>query len=555
MTEWTWKFRDDSEDAADRLAPILREWDYLEERPGAKVLKSNLLRKVISIPASDELPALIVKRYHVRSWRERLKYFLTASRAQREWEALGTFECCGVTGPRRLAMGEVRRGGALTRAGLIMETVEHAVPLPTALRGARPCDSEALFRHVGTEIARMHAAGVDHTDLHAGNILVSTRGHTVYLLDLHATYLGAALPVARRTNNLARLFHSLSDYLDYPRARALLDAYRQLDPAVELPPTSRWVDRLEAQARALENVRLRSRSKRCWRNSSEFVKEARGLWRIHRRRDLDPELLDPYLLGKIDLDVIYKDRKDQTVGSTTLMTPSGLRKIVVKTRRYSSLFKRLSYACIRGPLERAWGAARALDVREIPNPRALALMTERRFGLPFQSVLLTEHAGTAEPLHSDLFERFLSPGGDRRALHAETAELARLVRRLHDTGIYHRDLNPMNFLIGRDEGDGPRLLLVDLDSIHLGRRLNDRRRHKNLVQLGLLPEGHITTRDRLRFLRDYDRGDGRYFTEAWIRSLSESIADATVKIIARMSKQEAAGVENVGHQAFCREEQ
>ncbi|MEM7260833.1 MAG: lipopolysaccharide kinase InaA family protein [Planctomycetota bacterium] len=556
MRGWNWTFADGTPALEGRLESVLEEWDSLETRPGVEVLKSNAVRTVLSVPATADHPALVVKRYHVRSWRERLKYFLVPSRAAREWDALRTFARGGVSGPEVLAMGEARRGGALVRAGLIMRRVEETRSLPVLL-GSVTHPAHELLHAVGAEIGRMHAAGVDHTDLHAGNILVRdgvpwTERGSVVLLDLHATHLGALLPDTRRIENLAKLFHSLSDDLDDPRALALLDGYRSVERDALAGNPHRWLRRLERRARALENVRLASRSKRCWKRSSEFVAERRGLWRVHRRREIPFEVIEPYLLGQFELDQIYKDRPDQVVGSATWVSDDGVRKIVVKRRTYSRFWKRLSYCIIRGPLERAWGAARALDVRGVPNPQALALMSERRFGLPHQSILLTEHAGAAEPLHADLFERFLPPrSGSRRQLHGETRVLAQLVRRLHDTGIYHRDLNPNNVLIGSDEDGAPRFLLVDLDSIHLGRRLDDRRRAKNLVQLGLLPEGHITTRDRLRFLRDYDRGDRRFFTREFIRELSEDIADETVRILARMSRQEAGvGPERVGHAAF-----
>ena len=89
-------------------------------------------------------------------------------------------------------------------------------------------------------------------------------------------------------------------------------------------------------------------------------------------------------------------------------------------------------------------------------------------------------------------------------------------------------------------GPGAEFQLVDLDSVRPGQRLTERRRQKNLVQLGLVPEGHVRPLDRLRFLHAYDRGEGRYFSRDWIESLDRRLADEVIRIMARISEKETA---------------
>ncbi|MFN0059641.1 MAG: lipopolysaccharide kinase InaA family protein [Planctomycetota bacterium] len=553
-TNWTWQFANAVESA---LAPMLARWSELEAIPGAKILKQNLLRTVIAVPATDRLPALIVKRYRSRDLWEQCKYWFLPSRAAREWEALRHLAASGVTGPRALAMGECRASGRLVGAGLIMEQITDGDPAPRwlELRSVPPDDAKAtslradrraVLAALGREVARLHAAGVDHTDLHAGNLLVaapapSGTGPRIWILDLHATYIGVALPAARRLANLARLSHSLIGSTDLSERLAMVAAYLS-EPSVgnTLGEAAHVLDLLESRAERIESIRLASRSKRCWQNSSDFHHLRRGSLRIWHRREVPQAALISFSEETPSFTKIFKQRADTVVGVTQLDVGARVLDIVVKTRRLTSLLARLAYRFYPGPLERAWGAARALEVRGIPTPRALALLVQRRWGLPVRAVLVTELVSNAKPLHTQLWEEYRAPRTrSRRALYAQIRAIAEMVRRLHDTGIYHRDLNPMNLLVARESAAAAwTAQLVDLDSIHLGRRLTQRRRQKNLVQLGLLPEGHITVRDKLRFLRDYDRGEGRYWNRTWIAELARQLGEETVRLIEKLCREE-----------------
>ncbi|MDZ7828823.1 MAG: lipopolysaccharide kinase InaA family protein [Halofilum sp. (in: g-proteobacteria)] len=63
------------------------------------------------------------------------------------------------------------------------------------------------WRDIGATIARMHAAGVDHADLNAHNILLIDEG-AVYLIDFDRGRLRPA-PGEWQARNLARLRRSL----------------------------------------------------------------------------------------------------------------------------------------------------------------------------------------------------------------------------------------------------------------------------------------------------------------------------------------------------------
>ncbi|MFQ5655428.1 MAG: lipopolysaccharide kinase InaA family protein, partial [Planctomycetota bacterium] len=283
---WSWELLPGTRPA---LRELLGAWGALELLPGAEILKANLARTVIALPASARRPSLIVKRYHVRGLRERLKYLALPSRAHREWQALRALWREGIPVPRPLAVGEERAGGILRRAGLIMERIVDVAPAPRALESARG-DRERraeLLGAMGALVARLHAFGADHGDLHAGNFLVRQDGPLdgplateVHVIDLHAVYLGGVIPRGRRIQNLARLLHSLTGMIDRREERALLDGYQAscgageellLADALSGPLRAD----LEGRARRLERIRLRSRTRRCWKRSTLFTKERR----------------------------------------------------------------------------------------------------------------------------------------------------------------------------------------------------------------------------------------------------------------------------------------
>ncbi|MFQ5655427.1 MAG: lipopolysaccharide kinase InaA family protein [Planctomycetota bacterium] len=282
----------------------------------------------------------------------------------------------------------------------------------------------------------------------------------------------------------------------------------------------------------------------------------RGRWRIHRRRELPASAIAPLTAEALPLAPIFKEEKGHRVGVAALAAEAAEHEVVVK-ERVVSLWRGLLHLLLRSPLERAWEAARALEVRRLPAPRALALLVEHRLAVPVRARLVSERVAGAVPLGADLLDRFYPHrrgDGARGALKARIVALAQLVRELHESGLYHRDLNPSNLLVAPDGAGGERLLLVDLDSLDPGRRLTLRRRRKNLVQLGLIPEGHISARDRLRFLHAYDGGDGHTWNRDSIAALDAALADEIVRIIARMSLHERRHGAEGGDPRFVAEE-
>ena len=142
--------------------------------------------------------------------------------------------------------------------------------------------------------------------------------------------------------------------------------------------------------------------------------------------------------------------------------------------------------------------ARAIE-RGASVAEPLAAITRRK-GPGFAHALATREVENARDLERVLAE---ARGKERRKALAAAGEA---VRRLHEAGIDHVDLNVKNVLVAGDQG-----VVIDLDR---GRAyLDEAARRRNLVRLLRsavklsVRGGRLEPRDPFRFARAYARGD------------------------------------------------
>ena len=113
---------------------------------------------------------------------------------------------------------------------------------------------------------------------------------------------------------------------------------------------------------------------------------------------------------------------------------------------------------------------RAMDL-PVPHPFAARY---RRHGLRYTADLITVCCGEVRPL-SRVLERGELPARRWR-------QIGRVLRRFHEHGVAHADLNAHNVLLG-DEGDGEAVFLVDFDQARAVRRQGGSRLEGNLKRL------------------------------------------------------------------------
>lgn len=158
-----------------------------------------------------------------------------------------------------------------------------------------------------------------------------------------------------------------------------------------------------------------------------------------------------------------------------------------------------------------------------------ALMTRRAYG----STNVPEHISRRGQL-------------DAAYRHRLIERMATAVRRMHDAGLFHADLNLMNILVRQEPGsstDEPEILIIDWDKALVRPRIGVIRRVRNLLRLSRSADKFarlgipITLSDKLRFLRIYCAGEMPWVYRLVLRSpiktaylLKWRLADALYRV-------------------------
>jgi len=173
---------------------------------------------------------------------------------------------------------------------------------------------------------------------------------------------------------------------------------------------------------------------------------------------------------------------------------------------------------------RAVRGAQMLESANIPHPAPLAAMNVLENGGITASYLVTELIADGDSL-----SRFtLGPAGelarDARRRKQILGQVAREVRRIHDAGLYTRDLQETNVMV-QDATDGYRVYFIDLEDYRKLRRVSWEQRLENLVHLDRSIGRFLCRAARLDFFYSYlgerpSHGEARRMIAEYIEVLS-----------------------------------
>jgi tRNA A-37 threonylcarbamoyl transferase component Bud32 len=365
---------------------------------------------------------------------------LFRDRAKKEASMLKALEEAGIPCPRLAATGRDD-----SNSYIITEEIPDAPLLRDLLE--RGGDARALVVALGHLVRNLQDAGFEHGDLHVGNILA--RDGTLYVMDVHRARKSARLSASRRLDGL--VFTAMSFLELRPKA----DLARFLRAA----GSDRWKEAWARLQRALYRY-YAGREKRCVEGGRGFGRTGR----VYHRTETEVERVLSWIRG----------------GPRTPVKLEGTRGL---WRSPDGLFLKQMR---RGRGTRYWRNAHGLAVRGLPTPRLLAASDAWVVGEWIEA--------------PDLFGFITNEFGrfTRRDRDRFIEGLARMIRRLHQTGVVHGDLKATNVLV--TEGG---FLLVDLDRVRFCETVAEEDRIFNLAQLNAAVTPPLARTDRLRFLRAY----------------------------------------------------
>lgn len=414
----------------------------------------------------------VIKTHHLATgrhrWREALKRWVGRSPAEREWRALLAFEAAGLPAPRPVALGRWPSGDAI----VVCEAVAGSA-LRDRYAAADDALRERLVVRLADAIARLHASGFGHGDLHLGNLWVRAASEEIVFLDLQR---------ARRTRRRADRLRDLASLelsllrADWPaEARAALRARLAVG------------DGFDTALRRFAADHVRGRSRRRLVPGRDLVRIRAGALRGLAERTIAPEAL----LAAVASAERAPNRRERRGGRAWIAQASlAGRAVVVKGHVARRGLARLA-AGLRGtPAARAFwrGAREQRLLGRTASP--LAYLEQRRYGLPGASWLVLEHVGEYD---LDAYR----PGSPREARALARAAGAWLAD-LHALGWHHADLKGSNLrLAPSPDGAMPRLWLVDLEDLEGPGPIDDEARLAALAQLNAsIADADWAPRDR-----------------------------------------------------------
>ena len=244
------------------------------------------------------------------------------------------------------------------------------------------------------------------------------------------------------------------------------------------------------------------------RPSPDHILLKKGAFSVLVSRDLDGELRrclvgDPDLLFSHPRCEVIKDQKKIKVGRVPLEIGGQEKWIYLKRYNSFSWRYRLISLFVRSGAMRSWSGAGTLREAGFSTGEPIAAVECRSWGTLTKSFYLSEEIPRGKTVDAYWREEVLpvrgSKGFDRRRKFLNG--LARLFRSLHQHDIYHNDLKDVNIVVCPVEGQ--RFYLLDLEGVRRYRRLNERRRIKNLVQLNRTMGKFLRRVEKLYWLREY----------------------------------------------------
>lgn len=331
----------------------------MTDAPALRVLKESG-RRSVRLETAPDGERIVVKRFASRTLAGAT---LDRARAAREHRMLAELHGRGLAVPRPLALE--RRDGAWE---VRMQWIDGAAALSEILAGRAewPVEPGRAARALGVLLARLHAAGLDHADLHAGNALLDASG-AAWAIDFHKARRVRRLRGKTLVRDLVSLAAGAREALGPRfRARFLLAWLRELPAGLSacLPDRAELAAAAERDARERRIGVVRHRRAR-WLRSGTACATVREPFRGLARRGAAIELV-----RELAREALARDGAPRAE-LATVRAPSGSAELA------GDVFL-LVTGLARAELLASWTAAARLEEHGLAAARPVAISVEPR---------------------------------------------------------------------------------------------------------------------------------------------------------------------------------
>lgn len=243
--------------------------------------------------------------------------------------------------------------------------------------------------------------------------------------------------------------------------------------------------------------------------------------------------------GLLELDLIFA-RDDMQVVKARLAERQTFRvragECSFYVKRYlnpesDSLLAGLFAQRFSSPAAREWHVLQRLEQLGVPAPHAAACMEEVVGGDLRRAAIITVGLPAEISLQKVIQTQDLTPA--RR--HGFAIELGRLLRRMHEGGVNHRDFYLVHIRVGVDDT----LYVTDLNRADIRKRVTRRWRVKDVAALEHSAPANVTRTDKARLWRAYAGGHLREH-----RDLIAAVLRKAARMSAHTRKRIAEGEAN-----------
>jgi len=472
---------------------------------GVELIRENMVRRILRVRIPPN-PPLVIKHYLPRGIGRSLLDSLRLPQWERECRMAMKLLEMGVPAPRPIFIAERQKLFLPAEGILATEEIVGGSTLKEFLEKGGSISQGLLLRLAGF-LADLHGKRIHHKDLHWDNIMVGECDQSLWLLDLHRVRMGFSFN-RRRIWNLAQLLGSMGPYLDPALRREFLREYLDLSSIPD--SVDEWERKLIRLHLNMCRTHEISRTKRCLHESSSFEKYNWGGFQLIRTRQIPREVLAKVLKSaeQEESQCIKIDTKVR-VRVELVQMPEGPLPLCVKEFMPRITWRGVPFFRSRKRAERFWMGAWGLKVRGLPAPTCYGMWKPNLLSRGATSGVVMEMI----PGES-LRDRLLRMEDKRDDVRAVSLKLAKLLAKMHDKGVFHRDLKASNLIVGEVQGT-EEIFLMDLEDVRFKRKLSVREVVRNLTQLDQSSPKWVSRVTKLRFLASYlgARSKGRELDE------------------------------------------